>query len=173
MSTIASSYVTVFPSAKRSLTQPQSRLVSEASLVSIVNKLVNSEGFIVSSESAITDANPLEFNIFGYYFKITSPYTALGLASLTTTDVYAHIEIVTTGTGENAYAELYGQDSSDMYTGLVIDQSSSYTPQQSGVVKSLKIAEYSSNAWQVPASSRLKFTNASIDITEIDGGIIT
>src|SRR5574344_757972 len=145
MANILSSKLTVFPSVKRSLTKPSARLMSESSLVGIVNKLIDEESFIISTQSVLAnDGNSLEFNIFGYYFNISTAYLTLGLATSTYTDIYAHIELTTIGSGDNQYVEMVGQDSTSApfnFTGLNIDDQETFTPSTTGnVVKTLWIA---------------------------------
>ena len=131
MATIASENVTVFPSTRRAGSKPLARLMSEQALVGIVNKLINLEGFVISSSSEIEESTPLEFNLYGYYFKISNPVTSLGLGTtFTSGNIYAHIELVTsTASDFIQYEELFGQDDSGKFTGLVIDNSQAYTAQ--------------------------------------------
>lgn len=174
MSTIASEKISVFPAVRRAGSKPLARLMSEQALVGIVNKLINLEGFVISS--SLSDDVPLEFNLYGYYFKIVNPVTSLGLGTTYTSgSVYAHIELVTSTAGDNLqYEELFGQDDNGNYTGLVIDSSPDYTPVNGGVVRTLRIAEFSSSAsgWQIPSESKIRFSKDSLDLSVIDGGII-
>lgn len=174
MATIASEKLTVFPSTRRAGSKPLARLMSEQALVSIVNKLINLDGFVISSSSSITDSNPLEFNLYGYYFKIVNPITSLGLGTtFSSGSVYAHIEVVTSTSSDSLqYEELFGQDDGGKFTGLVIDDSPTYTAQHGGIVKTLRIAQFSNSSWSVPESSKVRFSRDSLDLSVIDGGII-
>ena len=175
MSTINSDNITVFPSTRRAGSKPLSRLMSEQAWAGIVNKLIDLEGFVISDSSTITDDTPLEFNLFGYYFRILNPVTSLGLGTtFTSGSVYAHIELVTSTASDNLqYEELFGQDDNGKYTGLVINNSLNYSPQHQGIVKTLKVAELSSsNSWVVPDDSKIRFSKDSLDLSVIDGGII-
>lgn len=174
MATIASEKLTVFPSTRRAGSKPLARLMSEQALVSIVNKLINLDGFVISTSSSITDTNPLEFNLYGYYFKIVNPVTALGLGTtFSSGSVYAHIEVVTSTSSDSLqYEELFGQDDGGKFTGLVIDDSSTYTAQHGGIVKTLRIAQFSDSSWNIPESSKVRFSRDSLDLSVIDGGVI-
>ena len=184
---IGSNYVEVFPATKRSLTSPQSRITSEKNLVSIVNKLIDTEGFVISpsldSPVIENDSTTIEFDIYGYYFVIKNPYTSLGLGStITNGSLWAYIELVPIA--DTPYIELFGQDSDDQYTGLNIlnvtgtEDPPSVSPAHGGEIKMLKIAQYSSLTpggmlyWNVPEESRLKFNKLSLDLSVIDGGVI-
>lgn len=176
MSTINSENVIVFPSTRRAGSKPLSRLMSEQALVGIVNRLIDQEGFVISDTDSITDDEPLEFNLYGYYFRIVNPLTSLGLGTtITSGSVYAHIELVTSSSSDTLeYQELFGQDDNGNYTGLVVDNSLNYEPQHGGIVKTLKIAELSSQVggWIVPGLSKIRFSKDSLDLSVIDGGII-
>lgn len=191
---INSENISVFPSVRRVFTRPTSRMMSEQNLVGLVNKLIDAEGFVIPTYKSTNgvydrDANgnkilietisgdyPLEFNIYGYYFKIKDPYTELQLASRNG-NVYASIEIVEfTGDDEVIYEELFGQDEleSDEYTGLIItDNLASITPTHGGYMRTLKIATFKDGQWIVPEESRIKFNQSSLTIDVIDGGLIS
>lgn len=175
MSTITSSNITVFPSTRRAGSKPLARLMSEQALVSLVNKLIDLEGFVISDFETITDDSPFEFNLYGYYFRIVNPVTSLGLGTTYTSgSVYAHIELITSTASDTLeYEELFGQDDNGQYTGLVIDNSLNYSPQHGGIVKTLKLAQLTdSNSWIVPPDSKIRFSKESLDLSVIDGGII-
>lgn len=175
MSIVNSDNITVFPATRRSGSKPLARLMSEQALVGIVNKLIDLEGFVISDYEEIVESNSLEFNIYGYYFRITNPVTSLGIGTtFTSGGIYAHIELITSTASDNLqYEELFGQDDDSKYTGLVIDSSLNYTAQHGGIVKTLKIAELSpNNVWVIPESSKIRFSKDSLDLSVIDGGVI-
>lgn len=175
MSTVISENIAVFPSTRRAGSKPLARLMSEQALAGIVNKLINLEGFVISDFTEYEDTVPLEFNLYGYYFKISNPITSLGLGSTFSSGaVYAHIEIVTSIASDMLeYEELFGQDDNGRYTGLVIDSSPDYVAQHGGFVKTLKLAELSNpNVWSVPEGSKVRFSKDSLDLSVIDGGVI-
>lgn len=174
MATIVSENIAVFPSTRRAGSKPLTRLMSEQALVGIVNKLINLEGFVISSSSEIEDTTPLEFNLYGYYFRILNPVTSLGLGTtFSSGSVYAHIELVTSTASDSLqYEELFGQDDNGNYTGLVIDNSEDYTAQHGGIVKTLRVAEFSNSTWVIPEASKIRFSKESLDLSVIDGGVI-
>ena len=174
MSTIVSENITVFPSTRRSGSKPLARLMSEQAVVGIVNKLINLEGFVISNSEELEDSVPLEFNLYGYYFKITNPVTSLGLGTtFSSGSVYAHIELITSTAADSLqYEELFGQDDNGVFTGLVIDNTQTYNAQHGGIVKTLRIAEFNNSKWSIPESSKIRFSKDSLDLSVIDGGII-
>ena len=77
---LATEDIFVFPSARRMNKQVSARLVSEASLANIVNKLIETDGFVITPEPETGDytengfipTQPFEFNVHGYYFNAIS-----------------------------------------------------------------------------------------------------
>ena len=110
----------------------------------------------------------------GILFKINNPVTSLGLGTtFSSGSVYAHIELVTSTASDSLqYEELFGQDDSGKFTGLVIDNSQTYNAQHGGVVKTLRIAEFKNSTWSIPDASKIRFSKDSLDLSVIDGGII-
>lgn len=136
--------VFVFPSTRRMNKQVSARLVSEASLANIVNKLIETDGFVITPEpeqpetgdpdynikkkyyeQGFIPSEPFEFNVYGYYFRATSANSIINLFSGETnfTSIYANIYLDKT-TDPN-YIELKGQDevtsgsnSLEVYKGL-------------------------------------------------------
>lgn len=76
MSNIASNLIEVFPSTKRTAEyQKSARQLSEKNLVSIINKLIDTDAFVITSPGTVTNLTMgIEFNMHGYYFKV-SKYT--------------------------------------------------------------------------------------------------
>lgn len=175
MSLINSDKLTVFPATRRAGSKPLAKLMSEQALVGMVNKLIDLDGFVISDIESITDDTSLEFNLFGYYFNISDPATSIGLGTTYKSgSIYAHIELVT-ATAEDSlvYEELWGQDDTAGYTGLVIDNSANYTAKHSGVVKTLKLAQLDNDGiWKIPESSKIRFSKDSLDLSVIDGGLV-
>lgn len=88
---LATEDIFVFPSARRMNKQVSARLVSEASLANIVNKLIETDGFVITPEpeqpestdpdyniklkyceQGFTPSESFEFNVHGYYFNAVS-----------------------------------------------------------------------------------------------------
>ena len=163
MAYLGSSKVKVFPSTRRVATQVDARLITESSMVGIINQLIRKEGFVITDTYGAND--PFEFNIYGYYFWIEKGSDLTSLVS--GNDVYASIKIDTS----NDYHEIKGQDSSSQYQGLIIDGSAA-TAGSNEIVKSLKILEKVNNNWVIPEASKIMFKEENVDI-DIDGGVIS
>lgn len=88
--------VTVFPIAKeRGPYAPNNRALTEESMSNMIRQLFgkDSKGFIISHESDGSSFS-IEFNLYGYYFKLTNIgisdlYEKLGKPN----EIYAYIEI--------------------------------------------------------------------------------
>ena len=65
MSYLNTQSINVFPSTKRSNKQVSARLMTEASIVGIINKLIDREGFVITKNEDIYPEHSFEFNIFG------------------------------------------------------------------------------------------------------------
>ena len=65
MSYLRTENINVFPSAKRSNKQVSARLMTEASIVGIINKLIDREGFVITKREDVRLDHSFEFNIFG------------------------------------------------------------------------------------------------------------
>ena len=170
---INSNQIKVFPSAKRNHSNdPFSRLMSESTLVSIVNRLVDTDGFVITE--SYSDSDPFEFNVFGYYFNVTSGSAIT--SSFSSNDViYAVIQISgATGPGQNplTFQELTGVDNpfnpSDART-AVYEGVDFVSALPSGIDNDpskhyLMILQKVNNVWSIPQSSQIKFNT--------DGGII-
>ena len=102
--------IVVFPSAKRANADTDyvkaSRALSEANLIGLVNQLLETKSFVISSSFSTNE--DFIFNIGGYLFTIKKE----GLTP-SGTDMYAHITMDTTGD----YDELNWSE----LTGLVVD----------------------------------------------------
>lgn len=158
-----SANVDVFPCVGRTIDSKRSaRLVSEQMLTSLVNKLLNNDSFVIG----ITDTE-IEFNLFGYYFKLTDETgirDSLVAASKVngvngTGEVYASINIVNT----DGFAQINGQDDKNTkYTGLEIGNApiSSTTENWKNLLLLKKIGD----KWEVPQDSEIRYT--------INGGIL-
>ena len=95
MSYLNTQNINVFPSTKRSNKQVSARLMTEASIVGIINKLIDKEGFVITKNEDIYPEHSFEFNIFGYYFIIDSIQTLIDIDSYNDTaeikEIYGNI----------------------------------------------------------------------------------
>lgn len=171
MSNLNSLNISVFPSSRRANVQISARLMTEEAIARFTNKLVDVDGFIITSEDDYAEASPFEFNIHGYYFYVEKASYILNLSGMSSaTNIYAKI---TLDIGNDAY-ELQGTDSdmSDLsnstYSGVDFVTSE---PTASTSVHYLHLftRTSTSDSWTVVSASRIKFTNLQIDV---DGGEI-
>ena len=171
MAYLASNKINVFPSTKRGNVQVSARLMSEASMVDIVNRLIDTEGFVITPGSTLNGlttadlsplviTNPFEFNIFGYYFKVAQVSDIITAGGSGAINIYAKI---TTSTIDN-YTELSGQDVNSSYEGVeFIGKASGEaapTPANTNqhILWLLTYATSGGNTgWWVPIDSRVKF----------------
>lgn len=169
--------ITVFPTTRRLVKQQDARLMTEKSLVGIINQLVDKDAFIITPKSALDADSPFEFNIHGYYFCVEKLDDITSLFNEESPlEIYASI---TLDTG-NGYTELLGQDdtlgdadadSASVYRGVSF---SSEQPSDGSNTYYLKILERAttSDSWSCPELSFYKFVSNSLDF-QIDGGIIS
>lgn len=178
----ASDSIEVFPTTKRGDTQKSARLITEQSFVSIVNRLLDIKSFVITRQFSyskvdkrkflIKNASSLEFNICGYYFKLTDTTKMINNfidfiyyndnAVIKGTSIYANIHTFMTGD----YEELYGTDNNGTYDGLVLTLNKPLLSTD----KYLKILEYDGSNWIIPEESLYKYTYdriGSIDCGEI------
>ena len=155
----------IFPSTK---TKTINKLITENSLTRLLNRLLDVEGYIISSEFPtdvsnnynyipVTDLlsqSDLEFCIRGYYFnlgaftgvlgKIQTQYGTLGAGDVIKASIYVD-EI-----SNPEYPELYGQNNYEPFT--LIDSSNNFQfPQvcKTGTVSNLKCFDSSDELLQV------------------------
>lgn len=121
MAYLDSNNVVVFPIAKERVTMPGTRLFTEQNVSNLIRQLLSngSKGFIISSET-IDGSWVIEFNLLGYYFKISgineswiqSIATDEDISNDSITGVYACINI------DDLTNEIIGQDTDGKYEGL-------------------------------------------------------
>ena len=63
MSYLHTQSINVFPSTKRSNKQVSARVMTEASIVRIINKLLDREGCVITKNEDISPQHSWEFNI--------------------------------------------------------------------------------------------------------------
>lgn len=171
---VNSNYINVFPSAARNWgrTDPFSRLMSESSLVSIINKLVDTQSFVITN--VYDGGKPFEFNVFGYYFKVRRASDITDSSTFSSSnEIYAVIQISSVSGASLTFEELNGVDvasnpsdpvNTSVYMGV------SFVDDVTGVDSDpskhyLLILQKSSGNWIIPEESKVKFTH-------INGGII-
>ena len=155
--------VTVFPIAKeRASEAPNNRAITEESMSNMIRQLFcsGSSGFIISYESDGSSFS-IEFNLYGYYFKLTNIsisdlYEKLDKPS----EIYAYIEIDPT----NKEIRLGDDTASGHYKGLIL--SSEKPASDDPNIKYIKLLNCTANGTSVSLSSaRVGF------ITSLIGGI--
>lgn len=78
MGFINSGNIKVFPTTQRSEKDSSARMMTEFNLTSIINRLVDKKCFVISTDQIDSDgyfaidSGRFEFNIFGYYFSVSS-----------------------------------------------------------------------------------------------------
>lgn len=120
MSNFNSDDILVFPSSER-VNYRESRLFTEQNTVSIVNRMLDVNSFVISPlEDEITDLNTeIELNIGGYYFKFKlSALTGLMSNSYTSDTRFVSFSIRLDKVGD--YFELRGTDDGGLYNGLIV-----------------------------------------------------
>ena len=168
MSYLISGKISVFPSTRRTYSSSHSRQVTEASLVGMINKLIDVDSFVVTKLSdTYLGTDEFSFNIHGYYF-----ITTLGdVVANFTDDVYATITIDVSG-GVPEFYELSGQDVNNEYRGVEFT-STEQQGENKYCLHLLHKGEDTNNKWEVPESSQVKFSMGSLPKLElIDGGEI-
>ena len=163
MAYLNSENIKIFPSAKRGVTKPYSRLTTEQSFVRIVNKLIDTDGFVIN-----LDRNELEFNIHGYY--INADLTSLTELFPSSLNIYAKIKLVQVGDN----LELDGVDDAtdEEYKGVEFSSTSSTLADGEYELKVLS-RETTSDNWIIPEESEFKFTNKSFNFDiVVDGEVI-
>ena len=168
---IGSNDIRVFPSTRRGDTQRSARLVSEQSLTTLVNQLLDRDSFVISE--GIVGGEPFAFNIHGYYFRITDGAALLSLISSqlsSPTEVWANITLETTTTTpqDDTFVELKWGDDNNYYLGVGFSAGEGVGDYH------LKILEKSGGSYVVPTESTVKFDITRIygDVAVIDGGEI-
>ncbi len=188
MAFLESSSIRVFPSARRNFQSSLSRQVTEANLVSLVNRLLDVNSFVVSNDVE-SGLNEFAFNIKGYCFIVNKAGDITDLFS-SASNVYATI-VIDGGPQEGAgnsqvasippeFYELIGIDNNNQYEGVFF---SDYIPTISDIISNpeesynyelytLHILTNLNGTWSIPDSSKIKFSLRSLGISLIDGGEI-
>ena len=182
---IASSNIIAYPAARRqSVNSSNGTLLTESRLSSVVNSLLDINGFVtyplpgdvIGQESEDRD-KILKINILGRYFKIFNPIVSLGLDASDSGSIYLGINIDKTGSEDfEIYYEIQGQDNDGSYEGIRIfnfsssdnihnndDNTYRYVESETDKVYTcIKVAEKIGNNWYVPEPeySKIRFIDA-------------
>lgn len=172
MSFLNTENVKVFPSTRRSVNQVSARLMTEQSLVSIINKLIDTDGFVITLDENLSNTACFDFNIHGYYFSISQLQDIINLYNddESVMKIYGSIRIEKPITN-NKYPELLGQDDENLYQGLHI--TSEPLVDTTVDVHHLLLLQRDGfeQPWYVPAESRVRFNFDSLE-SSLDGGEI-
>lgn len=182
--------VQVFPSARRVATQSSARMFSEKPIVEITNKLIDTDGFVISDNASsgyVVTTSPFEFDLYGYYFYVDRTDLIINAVIAENADsknIYA--KIILDGIPSNSidftqnkhFQELHGQDTNpgtdnqdSVYTGVeFVSSLPAVIPQNE---KYLLLLTLSNGLWKIPDSSKRKFTLKSIELDfAVDGGVL-
>lgn len=176
---IQSDSIKVFPCANRTGENvTYSRLTTEANIVSLINKLISRDGFVISDSFDVSsDTGIFEFNIHGYYFQVKAYelYNLITSVLGSPSTVYANIFI---DTSRKNFPELKGQDQQEgqesFFTGVEFTPDApAETIVPNEKVYSLKILNQNAFDYVIPKESRILFTadKLAVDVSgDIDGG---
>lgn len=180
MSYISSSNIQVFPATRRTVNSASGRQLTEANLISLVGKLLDKNGFIITKDISSWNEHTtdlFEFVIHGYYVAVN--YNDLfTLLNGNSGKLYACIKISKSVTvSENQeeslspwFYEIDGQDTgtqgSEKYEGIdfVVKTDNS---EPSGYDYFLLILESDGSSISIPSESLIKFDIASINLPKI------
>lgn len=183
-------YIQVFPSTRRTATQISARMFSEKPIVDITNKLIDTEGFVITNNNVqgyVSLDSRFEFDLYGYYFNINQVSLIVNAVLSETPDatkIYAKITLDNVP-GNNAnlsagieYQELHGQDTNpgitnddSVYTGVefVTEIPSAYPINE----KYLLLLKLNNGLWLIPDESKYKFNQQSVKLDfVVDGGVL-
>lgn len=153
----------IFPTAGRSNSNDSSydsgtNIVTEYNIASIVNQLVDKDGFVIDRSFDINDPH-LDFNIAGYYFRVKGNF----------------IPLTAGGTIHGDYVEFTNEGNTQIKASIFINNltnipsynrlepyGSNWTPNFN-----LIILEKQGDNWQIPLRSRIHF-NTYIDDGDLD-----
>ena len=119
---------TVFPLAKnRPISNRSSRIMYESNIANLIRQVIDVDGFLISTPEtpfgvATSDTNSelskltlnksIEFNLYGYYFRINASGLTIDNLDLGSYNLYAAIKI------DSDTDEISNQDANDKYEGL-------------------------------------------------------
>ena len=176
---VSSENIQIFPIANRGAKDPLGRLTTEYNLTSILNKLLDVNGFVISWDN---NSKNIVFNLHGYL--ITANLT--DIINDFSDNIYAYIGITDYINGANDYekkflAQLGGGDVSSEDTTIddygkyngVLFRSDDIKPSLISKSYNLHLLTKVNNEWVIPEDSKIKFrTNESCRSISIDDGIL-
>lgn len=178
MAFLNSEDISVFPSTRRGVYQPTARSIHESTVVNIINKLIDKDGFVITESdpvSGLTLTDPLEFNIHGYNFIAKEAQDLIIAVGGAPTKIIAAIKLDGEGVSydpQTDYIELDGQDDNNLYKGLYLTDNEE-DPNLSTYPYRVTLMEkdLTTNNWFVSYKSNIRFSSGVIELT-VDGGII-
>lgn len=182
--------IQIFPVTQRNIWDPLGRLTTEYNLTSILNKLLDVDGFVFTPNnfsggkkvpivtSKTGEDSTLDFNLYGYVIHIESLQSllkSLGYES----DIYAHILIAyENGSASNKYegehfAHLIGKDTQDGTTtgggevGAAADKNEAANVYRGIIFSTTKDSPYSDSlSYRVPKHLKILEYKQVSDITD-------
>ena len=177
---LKSTQVAVFPSARRGQNSAymDARLTTVAALARIINSLIDKDSFIIKDAQ-----NNLEFNIYGYYFKVDRrALIDLVNSDVTISDIYACIQLENMSATNVPYTryEILGTDVDStlndevvtIYNGLqiyLLESKESIEDIMLDGMHSIHLLTKLNENWVVPEESIFKFEKSSLDF-DVDCG---
>lgn len=153
----------VFPVTNKP-SEKQSRLTTEYNITNIVNRLLDTKSFVITS-GAVTAESALEFNIRGYYVKVDM---ISNLGTPTAPDCYASITTNKTTIDNQTFVELDGgENDSNEYTGVSFSWVNA-KPETGADEYALHILHYDGTNYTIPRASKIRFNQYAIN--KIDDG---
>lgn len=169
---IKSESIKIFPLAKPRSKDSSSRLFYEDNIANIIRQVTSGNGFIINAPTTLSTYNgyyrvnqDLEFNIYGYYVKITKSSNIISVSDTNKNGtnynyIYAKIKL-----NNSTTPEINGQDDGGNYTGLEI-LSGNTLPSDTDTEKYLKLFTNNDNKFVIDSGVGLLGT-----ITGIDGKV--
>lgn len=165
MAVIDKNNIHIFPVTNKP-SEKQSRLTTEYNITNIVNRLLDTKSFVITS-GAVTAESALEFNIQGYYVKVDK---ISYLGPVANSDCYAFIKIkeASDTAGEQTFIELDGgENDSNKYTGVSFSWENKKPTPKTGEY-ALHILHYDGTNYTIPRASKIRFNQYAIN--KIDDG---
>lgn len=183
---LSSTQIGVFPTTGRPQYDPLGRLTTEYNLTSIINTLLDTDGFVITQnisgyEATNVGSTEFQFNIKGYIFTIHKLEVFLNNLDedlKSATKLYASIQInsntssINTNENLNKLQSIEGSDNEDgQYEGLTISSSEPIN-KTSKVYYSLYILEKRSDKkWYIPEESKVRLRTGGVQRSlKIDDG---
>lgn len=176
-----SNNIQIFPVTNRPKYDPAGRLTTEYNLTSLLNKLLDVDGFVITTNpDAINTINsevPFDFNIHGYMIHIKNIKDIIpSNVTINGTQIYAILKIQTASNsaknlrvdhisgGDDDNDNNTSNDNNSEYTGIIFETLApkQTLPTSPGVKEYyLPILEYCDGEWSIPVESKLKFKTNS------------